>query len=170
MIDVTKPLCHQLQIGYQGENEARSFQFDFSGWTEQYGNGLFSLVARQPNSDTSYPVDIDVDGTTATWTVSDSDLAVIGYGEIEAWYEVNDVRVASAIYGTYNSRSLDGEGPIPTPYESWLQTVIDTKDEAVQAKDTAVEAADNALNVLKNNLLFDDDGIGNITISIKESE
>lgn len=141
MIDVTKELCSRLQIGRVGENVVTDIQFDFSAWVEKYGaGGNFYLTVRAPKSDTSYPAMVTIDGTVATWSVTSSDLSVVGFGKVEAWYSIGDAVKASTIYDTWVGESLDGEGEVPDPYESWMQEVESYKAGAVAAAESAEQA------------------------------
>lgn len=186
LVNVSECLCNDLLIGRTGENDVTEVQFDFSTWVEEYGeNGTFYLTARLPGSNVSYPAEVTVDGTVATWTVKNSDLAVKGYGQVEAWYSIDEKVKASAIYGTYIGESLDESGEIPDPYESWMEEIIELKNQTITAAEDANEAAAeaeqykqdaetardqaeaNVINALQNNLKFvDAENDGNIVISI----
>lgn len=186
IIDVSKELKDVMQIGRVGENIVTEIQFDFSKWVEAYGaGGDFYLTARQPQSDVSYPIVVTVDENIATWTITNSDLLITGFGKVEAWYRIGDAVKASAIFDTWIGESLDGSGEVPSPYESWLQEVEQLKEDAEAARDEAADSADDAedqanaargyaeavqeavINALEHNLLFlDDNNDGNIRIEI----
>ena len=186
LVNVSECLCNDLLIGRTGENDVTEVQFDFSKWVEEYGeNGTFYLTARLPGATVSYPAEVTVDGTIATWAVKNSDLAVKGYGQVEAWYSIDEKVKASAIYGTYIGESLDESGEIPDPYESWMEEIIELKNQTITAAEDANEAAaeaegykqaaeeardqaeTNVINALENNLKFiDENNDGNIEISI----
>lgn len=145
LVNVSECLCNDLLIGRTGENDVTEVQFDFSKWVEEYGeNGTFYLTARLPGATASYPAEVTVDGNVATWTVKNSDLAVKGYGQVEAWYSIDEKVKASAIYGTYIGESLDESGEIPDPYESWMEEIIALKDQTITAAGDANEAAAEA--------------------------
>ena len=145
IIDVSKELKDVMQIGRVGENIVTEIQFDFSKWVEAYGaGGDFYLTARQPQSDVSYPIVVTVDENIATWTITNSDLLITGFGKVEAWYRIGDAVKASAIFDTWIGESLDGSGEIPDPYESWMEEIIELKNQTITAAEDANEAAAEA--------------------------
>lgn len=145
LVNVSECLCNDLLIGRTGENDVTEVQFDFSKWVEDYGeNGTFYLTAKLPGATVSYPAEVAVDENIATWTVKNSDLAVKGYGQVEAWYSIDEKVKASAIYGTYIGESLDESGEIPDPYESWIEEIIELKNQTITAAEYANEAAAEA--------------------------
>ena len=145
LVNVSECFFNDLLIGRTGENDVTEVQFDFSKWAKDYGeNGTFYLTARPPGATVSYPAEVTVDGTVATWTVKNSDLAVKGYGQVEAWYSIDEKVKASAIYKTYIGESLDESGEIPDPYESWMEDIIALKNQTISAAEDANEAAAEA--------------------------
>lgn len=186
LVKVSECLSNDLLIGRTGENDVTEVKFDFSKWVEDYGeSGTFYLTARLPGATVSYPAEVTVDENVATWTVKNSDLAVKGYGQVEAWYSIDEKVKASAIYGTYIGESLDESGEIPDPYESWMEEIIELKNQTITAAEDASEAAAEAegykqaaeeardqaessiVAALRNNLKFvDANNDGNIEILI----
>ena len=132
-----------LNLGRQGENLAREFEFDFSMWKEQYGEGTISLIAQRCTDDTPYPVAITIEGNKAIWTVTNADTAFVGTGKCELRYTVDEVIVKSATYRTKVAPSLSGElQPAPEPQIDWVEKVLEAKDEAVDAAKKAQEFAE----------------------------
>ena len=79
-----------LRIGKTGENAFRTFSFDVSDWVAEYPRGEITGVYRRPD-DAVYPVKIHVKKGTAHWTVTATDLAIAGSGEMELRITDGDV-------------------------------------------------------------------------------
>lgn len=182
-------LPNTLELLYRGENEVTQFQFDFSVWTEKYGSGTFTIRHKRPKDDNAYVVPtVTVEENVATWTVTETDTAVNGYGMAELWYAVDDKKKASELIATVTHDSLAETGEAPEPMQDWLdqfstmvsdaqQAVTDAQaqvtlaadqvtlaqSEVAKAKgyaDDAEQSAQDAYNVFS----FVDDGDGNVTI------
>lgn len=72
-----------LDIGRQGEREARQIVFDLSWMVENFGDGTAVLMHQRSQDGLPYQVDAVQDGETLTWTVTDTDTAYMGYGKAE---------------------------------------------------------------------------------------
>ena len=57
-INVTKPPL-SINLGYTGENNYRSFEFDVTAWKTMYPNGMVSVAFRRPDMTDPYPVVIN---------------------------------------------------------------------------------------------------------------
>lgn len=114
----------RLHLGRQGENEARRIAFDISAMVAEYGEGIVTLTHKRPRDGEAYPVVLDVDGTTATWTVTSADTAQSGSGEAQLTYTVGGVIAKSVIYGTRVSPSITVGEDVPDPYVEWFERII----------------------------------------------
>jgi hypothetical protein len=141
-----------LDIGKQGENAVTQVAFDFASWQEEFGDGDVQLLAIRNGDDSPYPVLLEIDGTTATWTVSDADTENKGLGKAQYIYMVDGAIAKTAMFYTVVEQSIDGEETDPPePYQSWV-------DEVLQAAEDVKEA------IASGGYSFTDDGDGNITI------
>lgn len=125
-----------LQLGRQGENNARQIVFDITDWKAEFGtDGTVALLAQRPGETEPYPVDIVVSGSAVTWLVSAADTAKAGiYGQAELQYRIGDVVVKSAIWRTFIADSLGTPSPTPPdPQQAWVDQVLD----AAQTVETA---------------------------------
>ena len=125
-----------LQLGRQGENNARQIVFDITDWKAEFGaDGTVALLAQRPRETEPYPVDIVVSGSAVTWLVSAADTAKPGiYGQAELQYRIGDVVVKSAIWRTFVADSLGIPSPEPPePQQAWVDQVLD----AAQTVETA---------------------------------
>lgn len=134
-----------LFVGYEGENDARGFAFDYSSWTEEYGAGILQMLLQRQGDADPYPVVLSAgeDGT-AIWTPSATDTAVRGSGEIQLIYTVDEVVAKTAVVRVLIDRSLGASGDPPEPYENWLDRLTElagaTQQNAADAAAAATEA------------------------------
>lgn len=137
--------CKKIALGYSGENEATTVDFDITKTLEAYGTGgSWVLLNRRPGEFSAYPVpagQLTNDGTRITWTVSSYDVEKEGQGACQLVYSVGDVVKLSVKYETVVRASLVGDYTAPEPYESWLEQLAEY---AGQAASSAQEASDSA--------------------------
>ena len=130
-----------LSIGYVGETGARPVKFDFSAWATEYGSGVLQLHLQRPGDADPYPVLLDIDGTTATWTPDATATEKTGQGQAQLVYTVGGVIVKNAIFRVLIAPSLGTAGNPPEPYEDWLERLLTI---AAEAQQSAIDAAGSA--------------------------
>ena len=169
-----------LHIGRVGENNATKIVFDISKWIEEYGNGEVSLVIEQ-NGVISLIGTIDpalqFEGNKVTWLVSDAFTKMENRGKCELYYSIDNVKVKSALFDIVVTKSLDGyEEVTPTPYDGWINQLLDASGKvsgAVEAAKRAEDAADRAENVSISTPYIGENGnwfvFDNTTKSYKDS-
>ena len=143
-----------LHIGRVGENNATKVVFDISKWIEEYGNGEVSLVIEQNGVisliGTTDPA-LQFEGNKVTWLVSDAFTKMENRGKCELYYSINNVKVKSVLFDIVVTKSLDGyEEVTPTPYDGWINQLLDASGKvsgAVEAADRAEDAAKRAEDV-----------------------
>ena len=108
-ISVSDDHNEKLLLGQQMENEVTEVVFDFSDWATEYGSGTISLSVQRPGDSQPYDVELDVDGTDATWSVSAQDTAHHGTGEIQLTYTVGTLVKKSGVYMFTVYDSIGGE-------------------------------------------------------------
>ena len=159
-----------LYLDYRGENEVLTYDFDFSAWVNEYGNGTLTIRHKRVTDAHAYVVpSVTIEGNVATWTVTNTDNAVKGYGIAELWYMVGDKKKASALISTVVLESLAETGAVPDPEQDWLDQVTELKDDAEQARDDAEDFAQDAYDSAQdaaNVFTFSDpDDDGNVIIT-----
>ena len=146
-----------LHIGRVGENNATKVVFDISKWIEEYGNGEVSLVIEQNGVisliGTTDPA-LQFEGNKVTWLVSDAFTKMENRGKCELYYSIDNVKVKSVLFDIVVTKSLDGyEEVAPTPYDGWINQLLDASGKvsgAVEAAERAEDAAKRAEDVSIN--------------------
>lgn len=121
-----------LRIGKSGENGFRTVVFDISLWTAVYPSGEILGVYRRPDEQ-AYPVPIRRDGNTVVWTVTDTDLAVPGHGEIELQIVCGAIIGKSSRFACIVAESIDPGSNPPAPGMDWIADTVKKTNEAAQA-------------------------------------
>ena len=123
-----------VPIGYVGESGVRQVVLDFSPWVETYGPGALTLMVRRNGDADAYPVTLEIDGSTAAWTVSNVDTHIYGVGRAQYMYVVDGENVKSAIFQTFVDKSVTQPGSDPPdPYEGWVQHLTELGAETLRA-------------------------------------
>lgn len=147
-ITVSESSSSLIDIGRQGETEARQVVFDLSWMAENFGDGTAVLMHQRSQDGLPYAVSAAQDGNTLTWTVTDIDTAYTGYGKAEIRWTVGDALAKTVIYKTRVSESITGDTEIPDPYQSWYDAMVETVGAEAEQKAEAVarEAAVDAVS------------------------
>lgn len=143
-----EPIC----LRHQGENDAMRVAFPLSAFEADWPGGTPLLLVQRPRSSRdaeAYPVALSVDGHTAYWTVSASDVEYSGYGKAQLQWRVEDVLVKSCIYDTVCVPSLHaGAEPPDEPSKRWFDAIQaqigDLSKLTTKAKDNLVAAINEA--------------------------
>lgn len=118
-----EPIC----LRHQGENDAMRVAFPLSAFEADWPGGTPLLLVQRPRSSRdaeAYPVALSVDGHTAYWTVSASDVEYSGYGKAQLQWRVENVLVKSCIYDTVCVPSLHaGAEPPDEPSKRWFDAI-----------------------------------------------
>ena len=127
MVDITTTGKNGvLNLGVQGENNARRVVFDTSNFSSSYGDGT-AQVLYKPQGLNAYKVDITEDNGAAYWTLKNTDTANDGYGELEfQWVNDKGALLAKPVrYRTFIKKSVeyDESGRPPEHYVSWIDTL-----------------------------------------------
>lgn len=130
-----------LSIGYRDEYGARPVAFDFSAWATEYGAGVLQLLLQRPGEKEPFPVLLDIDGTTATWTPDEVATKNEGQGRAQLLYTREGLQVRDAVFTVLIAPSLGASGDPPEPYEDWLQRLLTI---AAEAQQSAIDAAGSA--------------------------
>lgn len=141
----------RIHLGKLDENIAVSFVFDLAEWYETYGNGIPSLILQRSGDAQPYPIVLSIDGTKATWVVSNIDTAKAGVGYAELNFSnQNDLLAKSYQILVDVTDSLAEAGEAPDPYDSWIDILTElgseTEANAQAAAGSAEEAEQSAEN------------------------
>lgn len=119
-----------IYIGWQGENEVVTVQFDVSGWSDLYGSGTFTLINQRPTETVGYPCTVTVADDVVSWVVKDVDVFIEGNGHVQLTYTVNGQIAKSIQFFTFVQRSIN-VGDIPEPLPDWFSEMQQEIDEAM---------------------------------------
>lgn len=141
--------CKTLLIGRRGENEVTTVLFDFTEWASEFGSGVVDLYVKRFVDESAYPVVLTIDGTVASWLVTETDTNVAGYGKAEYVYRVDGKIAKSAVFPFFVAEDIgQPASEPPDPYESWLEQLTalgaETEAHAQAAEQSAEDAAQSA--------------------------
>lgn len=133
-----------LILGLCGENLARGIKFDFTEWSTIYGNqGSVQLIVKRAKDNILYPVVLEISGTKALWSITNSDTLYEGMGECQLQYIIDDVIVKSITWKTRVMYSLGETDCCPQPPEkSWVDAVLEMGAKAIEAAEKAEDSLD----------------------------
>ena len=136
-----------VQLGFAGENEVQSVTFNYSKWVNWYGDGTLSLLLQRHGDTNPYPVAL----TDSTWTISDTDTAIAGFGLAQLVYTVDGAIKKSSVFKIYVDKSLTSSVDPPDPYDTWLDQVIAVGAEVDADADRAEAAVSHYPQVIDGN-------------------
>ena len=125
----------RLAIGYVGENEHTQVRIDCEEIFAEYPQAEATMVIMPP-AGSAYPKTVTTDGTTVIWTVTDSDLAAEGEGELQLTFTENSVIVKSVVSRYRVTRSIIGSGEAPDPVQDWVDDANDLLADLEEKRDT----------------------------------
>lgn len=133
-----------IPIGLRAENDVSAVALDFSAWAETYGAGVMQLLLKRATDGSAYPVVLTQSGSTAVWTVSETDLAVVGDLLAEFVYTIGTQVKKSCVLHFSVLPDIGTPGAAPAPYQSWLAQLTalaaETEAAAQAIQDMDVEA------------------------------
>lgn len=136
-------------IGHSGENEVVRVQFPLDEFEAEFPNGRASLYVQRFGDKDAYPAVIDIEGTSAYWTITSVDSAKPGHVRCELQWIVDDIIVKSDIYGFYLLKAIDvGQEPPDEPTKRWTdrieEKIGDLNNLETDAKNNLVSAINEA--------------------------
>ena len=153
MITINAKFSQEMQslglIGRVGENASRQIVFDCSEVLTEFSGASILCVLRRSKDEMPYTADVTMSGTNATLTLTDTDLAVAGYLNIELRAIKNGVVYKSSVFTGTVALSLYGDADKPG------EVVRDVLDR--------VDAALNAAEATKNHLEL---ALGDVTTAV----
>lgn len=137
MIDVN---CLQpIFLGNQGENLARTLEFDVSSWLGQYPGAEIVMLVQRPEEDAPYIAVTQVENGVLRWTPTNADTAIAGTGKIMLRLILGEKVRKSAICTVFVAKSLDEPGDAPDPAQAWVDQVIDAANKAEEGAKALLE-------------------------------
>lgn len=137
MIDVN---CLQpIFLGNQGENLARTLEFDVSSWLGQYPGAEIVMLVQRPEEDAPYIAVTQVENGVLRWTPTNADTAIAGTGKIMLRLILGEKVRKSAICTVFIAKSLDEPGDAPDPAQAWVDQVIDAANKAEEGAKALLE-------------------------------
>lgn len=136
-------------IGHSGENEVVRVQFPLDEFEAEFPNGRASLYVQRFGDKDAYPAVLDIEGTSAYWTITSADSAKPGHVRCELQWIVDDIIVKSDIYGFYFLKAIDvGQEPPDEPTKRWTdrieEKIGDLNKLETDAKNNLVSAINEA--------------------------
>lgn len=138
-------LTAQIPLGYVGENESREVRIDIGPYVRMWPGMTPQLVARRPGEKDVYPCKSRREGNVLVWTITHSDTAIDGYGEVRVVMMGEEGEVGkSPIAQTYIRGGMEGEmrQDPPEAARPWVNEVIEAAQDAKDAAKRAEEIAE----------------------------
>ena len=116
---------YDIGLGCQGENLARTLEFDVSEWRAEYGEGTVQLLHRRSGDRDPYPAAIEQEGDVVRWPITAADTAMSGTGRLQLLYFVGETLVKQLCRKTLVDRSLgQPTGDVPEAQKAWVERVF----------------------------------------------
>lgn len=144
-VTVNEKNTQNIIIGRRGTYNTEEIVFDMTALVEAFGSGSAVLMIKRPMDSTAYPAVTEQDGSTLTWTVSETDTSYKGHGECELFWYVDGGLAKSVIWSLTILRDIGTttEEP-PEPYESWVESLTALGAETLQNAQDAAQSASEA--------------------------
>lgn len=108
-----------LTLGYVGENDHTQIRINCASVFADYPSAVVSMTVKAP-SGVVYPREVETDGQVVIWTITDSDTASAGNGQIQLTFTEDGTIVKTVIAVTTVRASLVGDNPPPDPITDWI--------------------------------------------------
>ena len=141
-----------IEIGLQGEHDAREVQFDISGLIDRWPQAVWRLMYRRPGDTAPYPGEITQADAMLIWHIQRQDVQAAGTGQYQLigtqiGADGAEMLVAKSPIGTVLIHdSLGCEVPPPDAIVTWLEEI----DKAAQAADASASAAEASATQSQN--------------------
>ena len=125
----------RIDLGYQGENKARTIEIDMTAWLEDFPGSAVGIMVKRPNEDTFYPAGIVRDGNIISWNITRADVSIPGEGEAQVILtNAEDVELRCRVVATRICTSMSGtEVDAPPPENTFVSQVINAAAQAEAA-------------------------------------
>lgn len=135
-----------IHLGREGENLVRKIVFDVSDWASILGDGVAELIAIRTGDAEFYPCEIERDGNTVIWTITNADTAKPGRaGKCVLSYHIDSKLAKSETFQTVVSPSPgNASADPPAPHQGWVDQVLSAGAEFEAERIKAEAAAEQA--------------------------
>ena len=132
-----------LTLGYVGENDHTQIRINCASVFADYPSAVVSMTVKAP-SGVVYPREVETDGQIVIWTITDSDTASAGNGQIQLTFTEDGTIVKTVIAVTTVRASLVGDNPPPDPITDWIDEAGEAlaKLEGITASATPLPAGE----------------------------
>lgn len=141
---ITSPtVASVIEMGRQGENEAREVWFDLTWLIETYGEGTATVLHQRSKDDAPYLANVTQDSRTAVWRLTNLDTAFDGYGKCELRWTVGDTLAKTITYKTVVLKSMAQDAEVPDAYQSWYDSMIEYINDHAASPEQIAEAVED---------------------------
>lgn len=146
MMEIIATPGRVINIGYEGEDNVTAIKFYYDSEWLLHGAGEFKIRIKRPCDTEAYNATRVIDDREAmalTMTVTDIELSVKGYGELQIMYIGSDFVKKSQIYRYNVSRAIDSEiidPPQGSIIDELVQRVGDLSELTTTDKSSLVSA------------------------------
>lgn len=135
MIDIEDDGVKTVPLGRVGEGNVTEIGFNVASWLAEFPGGTITLLMRRPGADPDddYTLPLTMDGNTAVYTLNQTDLEFRGSGRIELHCKLGDQDKKSRVWSTKILDALGTSGTVPSPYQPYVDSVIEAADSANEA-------------------------------------
>lgn len=124
MIEIKATTLRTIKLGHTGENDAVRVAFSLLPFQQTFPGGRPALLVKRPKDAEAYPVTLEVDGSTAYWTVSDTDTETAGFGQAELQWYLGEVLAKSDKFDFTVIQALTaGSEPPDAPTKRWFDAI-----------------------------------------------
>ena len=126
-----------IQIGYEGEDKVTILRFGYSEKWLENGEGIFTVRVLRNGENQAYNAQLiedDRENCTIDMTLTDVELSIQGYGEMQLVYTGANFVKKSPVYKYYVSRSID-EAVAPPESDIYTQLIESLADLRVGFKE-----------------------------------
>ena len=119
-----------IQIGYEGEDKVTILRFSYSEKWLENGEGIFTVRVLRNGENQAYNAQLiedDRENCTIDMTLTDVELSIQGYGEMQLVYTGANFVKKSPVYKYYVSRSID-EAVDPPESDVYTQLIENLAD------------------------------------------
>lgn len=124
MIEIQATTLRTIKLGHTGENDAVRVAFSLLPFQQTFPGGHPALLVKRPKDAEAYPVTLEVDGSTAYWTVTDADTETAGFGQAELQWYLGDTLAKSDKFDFTVIQALTaGSEPPDAPTKRWFDAL-----------------------------------------------
>ena len=137
-----------LWLGYAGEEDRSTLIVDLHNILLEFPGATAVLKVRPPDEKAAYPAVTETIDDKLHWSISDSDTAKEGRGELQlSLISPTGSKIKTAVAAMEISRSLPDGGQKPDRIDDWMENAEAARkkaEEAATKANTAAEKADTA--------------------------